>query len=345
MRDRSQNSDLLLERLMESTGDCEIENQTKWIEVQNELKQRLIAADDFTWKLPKHESEAAADGNDEKKEVLKYVGGVDVSYCKDDPSLACAALVVLILPTLQVVHQEYSLVRLGVPYIPGFLAFREAPVLLQLLEKVKANSPHFYPQLIFVDGNGILHPQGFGLACHLGVLADCPTIGIGKNLHHMDGLTLNNVKQLLGAKPDLNLVTLTGSSGIIWGASYLYCIVGFEIFAEIYEAYVHINWTPHITGYCHHNCSNDLQIPNTRANPTGRYKITRVLAEASTCLLNLFNHAQALASRSHCSSTSPRLRELNKSRKIVAVSKGLVGGSIPRFSPSYEPPIHDPPLP
>ncbi|KAK4742952.1 hypothetical protein SAY87_000953 [Trapa incisa] len=220
MRDRSQNSDLLLERLMESTGDCEIENQTKWIEVQNELKQRLIAADDFTWKLPKHESEAAADGNDEKKEVLKYVGGVDVSYCKDDPSLACAALVVLILPTLQVVHQEYSLVRLGVPYIPGFLAFREAPVLLQLLEKVKANSPHFYPQqLIFVDGNGILHPQGFGLACHLGVLADCPTIGIGKNLHHVDGLTLNNVKQLLGAKPDLNLVTLTGSSGIIWGAA------------------------------------------------------------------------------------------------------------------------------
>ncbi|KAK4742951.1 hypothetical protein SAY87_000952 [Trapa incisa] len=55
--------------------------------------------------------------------------------------------------------------------------------------------------------------------------------------------------------------------------------------------------------------------------------------------------AQALASRFHCSSTSPRLRELNKSRKIVAVSKGLVGGSIPRFSPSYEPPIHDPPLP
>lgn len=93
--------------------------------VQSVLKQRLITVDDFTWKLPKQESEAAADGAKEKEEVLKYVGGVDMSYCKDDPSLACAALVVLSLPTLEVVHQEYSLARLGVPYIPGFLAFRE----------------------------------------------------------------------------------------------------------------------------------------------------------------------------------------------------------------------------
>ncbi|XP_031382644.1 endonuclease V isoform X2 [Punica granatum] len=210
---------------MESTGGSEAEAQAKWVEVQDLLKQRLITVDDFTWKLPRQGAEAAADGAEEEGEVLKYVGGVDMSYCKDDPSLACGAVVVLNLPTLEVVHEEYTLARPRVPYIPGFLAFREAPVLLELFGKVKENAPHFYPQilvhaqLIMVDGNGILHPRGFGLACHLGVLANCPTIGVGKNLHHVDGLTLSSVKQLLGAKQDLtNLVTLMGSSGIIWGA-------------------------------------------------------------------------------------------------------------------------------
>ncbi|OWM86456.1 hypothetical protein CDL15_Pgr026348 [Punica granatum] len=187
---------------MESTGGSEAEAQAKWVEVQDLLKQRLITVDDFTWKLPRQGAEAAADGAEEEGEVLKYVGGVDMSYCKDDPSLACGAVVVLNLPTLEVVHEEYTLARPRVPYIPGFLAFREAPVLLELFGKVKENAPHFYPQLIMVDGNGILHPRG---KCY--------------QLHHVDGLTLSSVKQLLGAKQDLtNLVTLMGSSGIIWGA-------------------------------------------------------------------------------------------------------------------------------
>jgi deoxyinosine 3'endonuclease (endonuclease V) len=58
----------------------------------------------------------------------------------------------------------------------------QAPILLGLLEKMKTNNQHFYPQVLMVDGNGLLHPRGFGLACHLGVLADLPTIGVGKNV-------------------------------------------------------------------------------------------------------------------------------------------------------------------
>ncbi|XP_030542387.2 endonuclease V [Rhodamnia argentea] len=191
----------------------------QWIEAQNLLRRRLIERDDFPWKLPG--GGAAESGDASGGEVLKYVGGVDMSFAKDDGSLACATLVVLDLSTLQVVYEDFDVVRLEVPYVPGFLAFREAPVLLELLEKVKRSAKDICPQLIMVDGNGLLHPRGFGLACHLGVLADLPTIGIGKNLHHVDGLTLSGVKQLLEAKDNFSkdLLTLTGSSGRTWGVA------------------------------------------------------------------------------------------------------------------------------
>ncbi len=71
------------------------------------------------------------------------------------------------------------------PYIPGFLAFREVPHLLSCFRELREG---FWPQVILVDGNGVLHPRGFGLASHLGVLLDLPTIGVGKNLLCVDGL-------------------------------------------------------------------------------------------------------------------------------------------------------------
>ncbi|KAL6216895.1 hypothetical protein ACLB2K_010113 [Fragaria x ananassa] len=218
-----------------------------WIEAQDELKQKLIAQDDFPWRL----ATTAPTLHQEKEIALKYVGGADISYSKQDPSMACGTLVVLDIHTLQVVYENHSVVTLSVPYVPGFLAFREAPVLLELLEKMKASATLFYPQLLMVDGNGILHPRGksfdtnlcstyacplvyeakdfsvgFGLACHLGILANLPTIGIGKNsaifqLHHVDGLTLSGVRQLLKAKEDCaeDFVTLTGCSGRTWGVA------------------------------------------------------------------------------------------------------------------------------
>ncbi|XP_033132873.1 endonuclease V isoform X6 [Brassica rapa] len=148
----------------ESSSSNQLEN---WKKEQDRLKKKLITHDDFSW---------------QGSETLKYVGGVDISFSKDDSSVACACLVVLELPSLRVVHNELSLIRLQVPYVPGFLAFREAPVLLQILEKMRDDHHPFYPQVLMVDGNGILHPRGFGLACHLGVLAHLPTIGVGKNV-------------------------------------------------------------------------------------------------------------------------------------------------------------------
>ncbi|KAL0557690.1 hypothetical protein IC582_006240 [Cucumis melo] len=160
-----------------TTSSVEIQN---WIEAQDLLKKKLIKEDDL-------------EGNGDD---LKYVGGVDISFLKEDSSVAC------------------------VPYVPGFLAFREAPVLLELLERMKKRAPLLYPQLLMVDGNGILHPRGFGLASHLGVLANLPTIGIGKNLHHVDGLTQTSVRKLLSeGKNNDSIITLKGISGSIWGVA------------------------------------------------------------------------------------------------------------------------------
>lgn len=88
---------------------------------QDRLKKKLIVYDDFPWKLPS--SMELHQGS----EMLKYVGGVDMSFSKEDSWVACACLVVLELPSLRVVHHDFSFLRLRVPYVPGFLAFREVP--------------------------------------------------------------------------------------------------------------------------------------------------------------------------------------------------------------------------
>lgn len=62
---------------------------------------------------------------EESDVLLKHIGGVDVSFSKEDPSIACGCLVVLDLQSLQIVYEDYSILRLQVPYFPGFLAFRE----------------------------------------------------------------------------------------------------------------------------------------------------------------------------------------------------------------------------
>ncbi|GAU15160.1 hypothetical protein TSUD_08980 [Trifolium subterraneum] len=213
-------------------------DRQNWKTEQNILKEKLIKEDNFAWKLL---SSASQIGSRE----LRYVGGCDISFSKHDPSLACGTLVVLDFHTLEVVYQDFSLVTLNVPYVAGFLAFREAPVILDILEKMKRSDNPFYPQLLMVDGNGILHPRGkcsisvttenypnrsmpfqaivdsFGLACHIGVTADLPTIGVGKNLHCVDGLNQSRVRKLLEAKENTSkdFVTLVGCSGRTWGVA------------------------------------------------------------------------------------------------------------------------------
>ena len=108
---------------------------------------------------------------------VRCVAGVDVGFEGDENSIARAAVVVLSFPEL--VPIDYAIERLPVafPYVPGLLAFREVPVVLRALEQLRTE-----PDVLIVDGQGRAHPRRMGIACHLGVLIDKPTIGCAKSI-------------------------------------------------------------------------------------------------------------------------------------------------------------------
>jgi len=129
---------------------------------------------------------------------LRCVAGADVSYAAPAPEgggagpRAVAALAFLAFPSLELLHCELGEAQVDQPYEPGFLAFREAPVVLALLRRAAAQG--FVPDLLFVDGNGRLHPERCGLACVVGVLSGLPTIGVAKSLFGLGGLEERRVR-------------------------------------------------------------------------------------------------------------------------------------------------------
>lgn len=106
---------------------------------------------------------------------VHHVGGVDIGF-EAAGRVTRAALVILSFPEL--VLLEHVIVRepTRFPYVPGLLSFREVPALLQALDRIRIT-----PDVILCDAQGRAHPRRFGLACHLGVLTDIPTIGVAKH--------------------------------------------------------------------------------------------------------------------------------------------------------------------
>ena len=105
----------------------------------------------------------------------RYIAGVDISAPKAS-GVATGAVVVLSYPELRVVETKIANSRLEFPYIPGLLSFRESPLILAACQELIIT-----PDLILVDGQGIAHPRRIGLASHLGLLLNTPTIGCAKS--------------------------------------------------------------------------------------------------------------------------------------------------------------------
>ena len=103
------------------------------------------------------------------------VAGIDVGFEKHG-TVTRAAVVVLDFPGLTPVEQAIARQPTRFPYVPGYLSFREAPAVLAALKKLRTR-----PDLLLCDGQGLAHPRRFGLACHLGLLLDIPSIGVAKS--------------------------------------------------------------------------------------------------------------------------------------------------------------------
>src|SRR4030042_5801223 len=105
----------------------------------------------------------------------KLIAGVDIS-AEGSGGQARGAVVVLSYPELELAEVRLAMGKPGFPYVPGLLSFRESPLMLAACEKLALS-----PDLVLLDGQGIEHPPRLGIASHLGLLLDVPTIGCAKS--------------------------------------------------------------------------------------------------------------------------------------------------------------------
>src|SRR5256714_2057450 len=110
------------------------------------------------------------------KRKIETVAGADISFNKFSP-VVYAGLVVLRLPTLEVIEEVGVVSETKFPYIPGLLSFRETPSVLEAWAKLKTE-----PDAVMFDGQGIAHPRRVGIASHVGLLIDRPTLGCAKSV-------------------------------------------------------------------------------------------------------------------------------------------------------------------
>ena len=123
---------------------------------------------------------------------LKLVAGVDFQAFRHS-EYAVAVVTVLSYPGSKMLYHQCHIVQTKIPYIPGYLSFREAPSLVALVEGIPEQ---FKPQLILIAGHGAFHPRGCGIATQLGVACSIPTIGIAKTMLKVGGLTTTEADAL-----------------------------------------------------------------------------------------------------------------------------------------------------
>ncbi|NXL37785.1 ENDOV Endonuclease, partial [Glaucidium brasilianum] len=148
------------------------------------------------------------------------VGGVDLSYIKGGGGSACASLVVLSYPALEVLQGGCRMVAVSAPYVAGGVAFREVPFLVEAGGGLQQEQPKLKPQVggISFEGGWLL--AGFGVACHLGGVTDLPCVGVAKNRGGVDGLARDELHRE-GGSPGGGFIATLLRGGENWGSRAL----------------------------------------------------------------------------------------------------------------------------
>lgn len=129
--------------------------------------------------------------------AVRVIGGADASSTRFDPTRTVhAALVSLSWPSLDAMGKAGAVTQGGLPYVPGLLGFREVPALAEAWAGLDPR-----PDLVMMDGHGVAHPQGLGIACLLGLVLDLPVIGVAKSV--LVGKLEGDLPDVAGARAPL----------------------------------------------------------------------------------------------------------------------------------------------
>ena len=148
------------------------------IRIQEALKHRIILKNTFSKVHPIRNSSGVSNPAAEQRDIIsngvKTIGGGDVAYSKNG-NLLFGAIIVLSFPDMEILDMATADGKIPFPYIPGLLSFREGPILIKTFQRLKLK-----PDVMIYDGQGIAHPRGMGLASHVGLWLDLPSIGCAK---------------------------------------------------------------------------------------------------------------------------------------------------------------------
>lgn len=143
------------------------EMREEFIKQQNDLRDRIEPTDKY------------------EKNLVKLIAGIDLAYWKqNEEEYAVCCIVVINFDTHEVIEKKHYSGKIEVPYIPGFLAFRELPLILKTVELLETS-----PDIFIFDGNGYLHPRHMGIATHASFYLNKPTIGVAKTYFRIDQKT------------------------------------------------------------------------------------------------------------------------------------------------------------
>jgi deoxyribonuclease V len=170
-----------------------------------------------------------------------FIAGVDISIRRGQ-EMATGSVVVLSYPSLEIVETRVARGRLDFPYIPGLLSFREIPLTLAAFEQLSIT-----PDLILVDGQGIAHPRRIGLASHLGLVLEIPTIGCAKSLlcgsHETPGFESGSYAEITDKEETIGVALRTKP-----GVKPVYLSIGHKV-----DLPTAIHWVM--------NCCNGFRLP------------------------------------------------------------------------------------